>query len=32
MAEKENKEKDIKAQAQQPEAETKEAKVSDKKE
>ena len=32
MAEKENKEKDIKAQAQQPEAETKEAKDSDKKE
>ena len=32
MAEKENKEKDIKAQAQQPEAETKEAKNSDKKE
>ena len=32
MAEKENKEKDIKAQAQQPEAETKEAKGSDKKE
>lgn len=30
MAEKENKEKDIKAQAQQPEAETKEAKDSDK--
>lgn len=32
MAEKENKEKDIKAQAQQPEAETKEAKDSDKNE
>ena len=32
MAEKENKEKDIKAQAQQPEAETKETKDSDKKE
>ena len=32
MAQKENKEKDIKAQAQQPEAETKEAKDSDKKE
>lgn len=32
MAEKENKEKDIKAQAKQPEAETKEAKDSDKKE
>ena len=32
MAEKENKEKDIKAQAQQPEAVTKEAKDSDKKE
>lgn len=32
MAEKEEKEKDIKAQAQQPEAETKEAKDSDKKE
>ena len=32
MAEKENKEKDIKAQAQQPEAETKEEKNSDKKE
>ena len=32
MAEKENKEKDIKEQAQQPEAETKEAKDSDKKE
>lgn len=32
MAEKENKEKDIKAQVQQPEAETKEAKDSDKKE
>lgn len=32
MAEKENKEKDIKAQAQQPEAETNEAKDSDKKE
>ena len=32
MAEKENKEKDIKAQAQQPEAETKEAKDYDKKE
>lgn len=32
MAEKENKEKDIKAQAQQPEAETKEAKDSEKKE
>ncbi len=32
MAEKENKEKDIKAQAQQPEAETKEAKDFDKKE
>lgn len=32
MAEKENNEKDIKAQAQQPEAETKEAKDSDKKE
>ena len=32
MAEKDNKEKDIKAQAQQPEAETKEAKDSDKKE
>lgn len=32
MAEKENKEKDIKAQAQQPEAETKEANDSDKKE
>lgn len=32
MAEKENKEKDIKAQSQQPEAETKEAKDSDKKE
>lgn len=32
MAEKENKEKDIKAQAQQPEADTKEAKDSDKKE
>lgn len=32
MAEKENKEKDIKAQAQQPEVETKEAKDSDKKE
>lgn len=32
MAEKENKEKDIKAQAQQPEAETKEEKDSDKKE
>lgn len=32
MAEKENKEKDIKAQAQQPKAETKEAKDSDKKE
>lgn len=32
MAEKENKEKDIKAQAQQPEAETKEPKDSDKKE
>ena len=32
MAEKENKEKDIKAQAPQPEAETKEAKDSDKKE
>ena len=32
MAEKENKEKDIKAQTQQPEAETKEAKDSDKKE
>lgn len=32
MAEKENKEKDIKAQAQQPEAETKEAKDSDEKE
>ena len=32
MAEKENKEKDIKAQAQKPEAETKEAKDSDKKE
>ena len=32
MAEKENKEKDIKAQAQQPEAETKGAKDSDKKE
>lgn len=32
MAEKENKEKDIKAQAQQPEAETKEAKDPDKKE